>query len=78
MLWEYNVVYIHGKKVDYPLIENKDITNIAGTSRITRNERVFAPIPPPPAKVIEEIPMKDKGKQVVNDSPGTSFEQQVE
>ena len=76
--WEYNVVYIRGKKVVCPPIENKDITNITETSRITRSGRVFAPTPPPPEEVIEEVPVKDKGKQVVNDSPGTSFEQQVE
>ncbi|CAI8598928.1 unnamed protein product [Vicia faba] len=76
--WEYNNVYIRGKKVVCPSIENKDVTNIARTSRITQSGKVFAATPPPPEEVIEDIPVKDKWKRVVSDSSGASFEQQVE
>ena len=70
VLWDYNAVYIRGKKVIYPLVENKDIINIAGTNGITRSGRVFSP---PLKDTIEETPSRDKGKRVVSEAPKPTF-----
>ena len=60
--WEYNVVYIHGKRYECPPVGDKNVTNISGTSNMTRSGRIFSPPPPPPKETNSEALAKARGK----------------
>ena len=66
VLWEYNMVYILGKKYECPLVTDKSITNIVGTSNMTHSSRIFSPPPPPPKETKSDALAKARGKQVIN------------
>ncbi|XP_058764021.1 uncharacterized protein LOC131637455 [Vicia villosa] len=76
--WSYNDVYIRGKKHDCPPVGNLNVTNIAGTSGITRTGRIFDAPPPPPKETNKDVNAQTKGKQVVVDPPEPRTAQDAE
>ena len=52
---------------------DKNITNIVGTSKMTRNGQVFSPPPPPPKETNSEALDKARGKKVMANQPGLSM-----
>ena len=51
--WEYNMVYILGKKYECPLVADKNITNILGAINMTHSGRIFSP--PPPYRLLKKL-----------------------
>ncbi|XP_058787550.1 uncharacterized protein LOC131661907 [Vicia villosa] len=76
--WSYNAVYIQGKKHDCPPVGNSNVTNIAGTSGITRSGRIFAAPSPPPKETNKDVNAQTKGKQVAIDPPEPRTAQDAE
>ena len=73
--WEYNLVYIHGKRYECPPVGEQNVPNIAGTSNMTRSGRIYGV---EPSKKTDLIPTKDKRTTVVDtnqeiESPNKDF-----
>ncbi|XP_058784515.1 uncharacterized protein LOC131659326 [Vicia villosa] len=61
-----------------PWMGNSNVTNIVGTSGITRSGRIFAAPPPPPKETNKDVNTQTKGKQVVVDPPEPRTAQDAE
>lgn len=68
--WIYDsIVYIHGQKVqDEPLATKEPTFNITETGGVTRNGRIFAPVPP--VNDNGGTSGQDRGKQIENSQQG--------